>query len=124
MMCDIIYAADNAKFGLPELTVGTMPGAGGTQRLTRLIGKHKAMDLILTSSTISATELHNLGGISRIFPAEEVRAAAITCARTIASRSSPVVKFAKHSILHGEIMREPHFFNKKERLIVSISRTD
>jgi len=102
MMCDIIYAADNAKFGLPELTVGTIPGAGGTQRLTKLLGKHKAMDLILTSSTISATELYSLGGLSRILPAEEVRTEALASATKIASKSSPVVKLAKQSILNGK----------------------
>lgn len=106
MMCDIIYAADNAKFGLPELTVGTIPGAGGTQRLTRLLGKHKAMDLILTSATISAAELYSLGGISRVLPVEEVRATALASASKIASKSNPVVKLAKQSILNGEIRKQ------------------
>ncbi|KAF4637402.1 hypothetical protein G7Y89_g692 [Cudoniella acicularis] len=67
MMCDIIYAAENAQFGLSELKIGTIPGVGGTQRLTKGLGKFKAMELILTGSTISGEELHKLGPVSQSF---------------------------------------------------------
>lgn len=91
----------DAKFGLPELAVGTIPGAGGTQRLTRVLGKQKAMDMILTSSTLTGAELENLGLIARTCSGEELLPAAMATAHQIASRSSPVVQLAKQSILNG-----------------------
>lgn len=101
MMCDIIYAAPDAKFGLPELTVGTIPGAGGTQRLTRVIGKQKAMDMILTSRTMTGSEMEALGLVARTFPSEELLGEAMKAAGIIASRSVPVVALAKEAILTG-----------------------
>lgn len=101
MMCDTIYAAEDAKFGLPELTVGTIPGAGGTQRLTRVVGKQKAMDMILTSSTISGKELHGFGLVAQVFPLDELLTSTLATARKIASRSTPIVKLAKQAILNG-----------------------
>jgi len=102
MMCDIIYAAEDAKFGLPELTVGTIPGAGGTQRLTRCLGKQKAMDMILTSAIITGKELHNFGLVAQVFPVDTLLASTLAAAHKIASRSAPVVKLAKQAILNAE----------------------
>ncbi|KAG9230507.1 enoyl-CoA hydratase [Amylocarpus encephaloides] len=102
MMCDIIYAASDAKFGLPELTVGTIPGAGGTQRLTRVVGKQKAMDMILTSKTMTGSELEAIGLVARSFPLDEVLEEAMKSAGLIALRSVPVVGLAKEAILSAE----------------------
>ncbi|TVY37638.1 Enoyl-CoA hydratase, mitochondrial [Lachnellula subtilissima] len=102
LMCDTIYAAEDAKFGLPELTVGTIPGAGGTQRLTRILGKQKAMDMILTSATVTGKELHGFGLVAQVFTADELLPATLTAACKIASRSAPVVKLAKQAILNAE----------------------
>lgn len=104
MMCDIIYAADDCKFGLPELTVGTIPGAGGTQRLTRVVGKQKAMHMILTSSTMTGKELEQLGLIAQAFPLNELYGATVAAARKIASRSMPVLQLAKQAVLNADEM--------------------
>ncbi|KAH9217023.1 ClpP/crotonase-like domain-containing protein [Leptodontidium sp. 2 PMI_412] len=104
MMCDIIYAADDCKFGLPELTVGTIPGAGGTQRLTRVVGKQKAMHMILTSSTMTGKELEQLGLIAQAFELSDLYGATVAAARKIASRSMPVVQLAKQAVLSADEM--------------------
>ncbi|KAH8661503.1 ClpP/crotonase-like domain-containing protein [Tricladium varicosporioides] len=102
MMCDMIYAADDAIFGLPELSVGTIPGAGGTQRLARALGKQKAMDMILTSKTITGKELCHFGLVSRTFNVDHLLWETLEQARLIASRSAPVVQLAKEAILNAE----------------------
>ncbi|MFD9963690.1 enoyl-CoA hydratase-related protein [Amycolatopsis sp. NPDC058986] len=84
MMCDLIIAADNAKFGQPEITLGVIPGIGGTQRLTRLVGKAKAMDLILTGRLIDAAEAERIGLISRVVPADRLLAEVTEVAEQIA----------------------------------------
>ncbi|CZT07548.1 related to enoyl-CoA hydratase precursor, mitochondrial [Rhynchosporium agropyri] len=104
MMCDIIYAAEDSKFGLPELTVGTIPGAGGTQRLTRVVGKQKAMHMILTSSTITGKQLEQLGLVAQAFPPNELYGATVAAARKIASRSMPVIQLAKQAVLNADEM--------------------
>ncbi|GAC1339030.1 MAG: enoyl-CoA hydratase [Beijerinckiaceae bacterium] len=98
MMCDIILAADNAKFGQPEIKLGVMPGVGGTQRLTRFIGKSKAMDLCLTGRMMDATEAERSGLVSRIVPAAELIDEALKIAKTIAAMSRPAVMMAKESV--------------------------
>jgi enoyl-CoA hydratase len=98
MMCDIIYASDTAKFSQPEITIGTMPGAGGTQRLTQLVGKTKAMDLCLTGRMFSAEEAERWGLVSRIFPQADLVAESIAQAQKIASFSLPVVQMIKESV--------------------------
>lgn len=101
MMCDIIYSSDDAKFGLPELSIGTFPGMGGTQRLTRALGKSKAMDMILTSSTVSGKELRRLGLVAQTWPEEELLMKTMAAAHKIAALSTPIVEMAKAAILTG-----------------------
>jgi enoyl-CoA hydratase len=98
MMCDIIIAADTAKFGQPEIKLGVMPGAGGTQRLTRLIGKSKAMDLCLTGRLMDAAEAERAGLVARVVPAERLQAEALEAAAAIASMSLPAAILTKASI--------------------------
>jgi enoyl-CoA hydratase len=98
MMCDMIIAADTAKFGQPEIRLGVIPGAGGTQRLTRAIGKAKAMDLCLTGRMMDAAEAERAGLVSRIVPAADLLQEAMKAAETIASMSLPSVMTAKESV--------------------------
>jgi len=98
MMCDFILAADNAQFGQPEITIGTIPGAGGTQRLTRLIGKSKAMEMCLTGRMMDAEEAERAGLVSRIIPVSELVDDAVKTAEKIASFSKPIVEIAKESV--------------------------
>ena len=98
MMCDFILAADTAKFGQPEIKLGVIPGAGGTQRLTRAVGKAKAMELCLTGRLMDAREAERAGLVSRILPADELVAEAILTAQTIASMSLPAVLMAKEAV--------------------------
>ncbi len=98
MMCDFILAAETAKFGQPEITIGAIPGAGGTQRLTRFIGKSKAMEMVLTGRMMDAEEAERCGLVSRIIPSESLIAEAIETAKKIASHSRPSVLMAKESV--------------------------
>ncbi|KAJ3288662.1 ClpP/crotonase [Rhizoclosmatium globosum] len=98
MMCDLIYAGDKAKFGQPEIKLGTIPGAGGTQRLTSLVGKAKAMDMILTGDMITAQEAEKAGLVARIYPAEKLVDEAVKSATVIASYSLPSVQMAKEAV--------------------------
>ncbi len=98
MMCDFILAADTAKFGQPEITIGTIPGAGGTQRLTRFIGKSKAMEMVLTGRTMDAAEAERCGLVSRVVPAAELVEEALKVAARIAELSQPVVMMAKEAV--------------------------
>ena len=98
MMCDFIIAADNAKFGQPEITIGTIPGAGGTQRLTRFVGKSKAMEMVLTGRMMDAEEAERAGLVSRVVPLDSLVDEAIKVADTIAGLSRPVVMMAKESV--------------------------
>jgi enoyl-CoA hydratase len=98
MMCDIIVAADTAKFGQPEINLGVIPGAGGTQRLTRAVGKSKAMDQILTARMMDAAEAERANLVSRVFPAAELLAEAIKIGEKIASLSPVAVVLAKQAV--------------------------
>jgi enoyl-CoA hydratase len=98
MMCDIIIAADTAKFGQPEIKLGVMPGSGGTQRLARAVGKAKAMDLVLTGRIMDAVEAERCGLVSRVVPAAELMTEAMKTAETIANLSLPIVMMAKESV--------------------------
>ncbi|MCY1523079.1 putative enoyl-CoA hydratase echA8 [compost metagenome] len=98
MMCDLIIAADDARFGQPEVKVGTLPGAGGTQRLTRAIGKAKAMDLCLTGRLMDAQEAERCGLVSRVVPAGRVLDEALQVATQIAGLSEVAVKLNKEAV--------------------------
>ena len=98
MMCDIIVAADTAKFGQPEITLGTIPGIGGTQRLTRAIGKSKTMDLCLTGRMMDAIEAERSGLVSRIVPADKLMEEVLGMAEKIASMSRPAAAMAKEAV--------------------------
>ncbi|MEC8198029.1 MAG: enoyl-CoA hydratase [Pseudomonadota bacterium] len=98
MMCDFILAAENAKFGQPEILIGTIPGAGGTQRLPRFIGKAKAMEMALTGRMMDAEEAERAGLVSRIVPADELVDEAVATAEKIANLSQPIVMLAKESV--------------------------
>ena len=98
MACDIIIAADNAQFGQPEIRLGVMPGAGGTQRLVREVGKSKAMDMILSGRNMGAEEAERVGLVSRIVPLADLNAEALKIAETISNMSLPVAMMAKETI--------------------------
>jgi enoyl-CoA hydratase len=101
MMCDIVIAADNARFGQPEINLGIMPGAGGTQRLPRAVGKAKAMDLCLTARQMDAQEAERAGLVSRVVPLDKLMDEALAVAEKIAGYSLPVVMMIKESINRG-----------------------
>ncbi|MCO7517469.1 enoyl-CoA hydratase [Pseudomonas guariconensis] len=98
MMCDFILAADNAKFGQPEINLGVLPGMGGTQRLTRAVGKAKAMELCLTGRLMGAEEAERAGLVARVVPQAELLEEALKVAATIASKSIPVSMMVKESV--------------------------
>ena len=98
MMCDFIIAAENAKFGQPEINLGVIPGVGGTQRLTRFVGKSKAMEMVLTARMMDAEEAERAGLVSRIVPVDDLLDEALKTAEKIAKLSLPVVMMAKESV--------------------------
>jgi enoyl-CoA hydratase len=98
MMCDFIIAGDNAKFGQPEIKLGVMPGSGGTQRLTRFVGKSKAMEMCLTGRMMDAAEAERSGLVSRVVPAADLIAEALKVAESITELSLPIVMMAKETI--------------------------
>ena len=98
MLCDFIIAADTAKFGQPEVTLGILPGIGGTQRLTRFVGKSKAMEMCLTGRMMDAAEAERAGLVSRVVPAGDLLVQATAAARKIAAQSQPIVMMIKESV--------------------------
>jgi enoyl-CoA hydratase len=98
MMCDFIIAADNARFGQPEITIGTIPGAGGTQRLPRYVGKSKAMEMCLTGRIMDAAEAERSGLVSRVVPLAELLPEALKAAEKIAAMSRPLAMMAKEAV--------------------------
>ena len=98
MMCDFIIAADSAKFGQPEITLGVLPGAGGSQRLTRLVGKSKAMEMCLTGRMMDADEAERAGLVSRVVPADDLLREAMKAAAKIAAMSRPVAMMVKEAV--------------------------
>ena len=116
MACDIIIAAESAKFGQPEITIGTMPGFGGTQRLPRAVGKAKAMDWCLTGRMIDAGEAERSGLVARVVPADKLEAEALALAAKIASHSLPVVMKVKEAInrAYESSLSEGLLFERRE----------
>jgi enoyl-CoA hydratase len=98
MMCDIIIAAESAKFGQPEINLGTIPGAGGTQRLTRAVGKAKAMEMVLTGRMMDAEEAERASLVARVVPTTDLLDEALKLAETIAEKSQPMVALAKEAV--------------------------
>ncbi|MGW6730419.1 enoyl-CoA hydratase [Nocardia sp. NPDC055029] len=98
MLCDILIAADTAQFGQPEIKLGVIPGIGGSQRLTRAVGKAKAMDLVLTGRNMGAEEAERAGLVSRVVPADDLLDVAAEVAETIAAKSLPVTMIAKEAV--------------------------
>ena len=116
MMCDLIIAADTAKFGQPEITLGIMPGLGGTQRLPRAVGKAKAMDWCLTGRMIDAAEAERSGLVARVVPADKLLDEALGCAQRIAGYSMPVIMKIKESInrAYESSLSEGILFERRE----------
>ena len=116
MMCDFILAADNARFGQPEINIGVIPGAGGTQRLTRFIGKSKAMEMCLSGRMMDAAEAERCGLVSRVVPLAELLDEALKTANAIAGKSRPATMIAKEAVqarlrinaARGRAFRAPH----------------
>jgi enoyl-CoA hydratase len=99
MICDLIIASETARFGQPEINIGVIPGAGGTQRLTRAVGKAKAMELVLTGRTITAEEALQIGLVNKVLPVESYLQEAMSWAREIASKPPIAIRMAKESVL-------------------------
>lgn len=124
MMCDFIIASEDAKFGQPEITIGALPGAGGSQRMTRLIGKSKTMDLILTGRMMDATEAERSGLVARIVPADKLMNEAMNAAETIASMSKISVMLCKEAVNASQEMSLTQGIKFERRLFHSVFATD
>jgi len=114
-MCDIVIAAATARFCHPEITLAAMPGAGGTQRLARVVGKHIAMDLLLTGRSLSADEALAAGLVSRIVPDEQLEDAALAVAKQVASFSGPVTRRIKASVNDTQVNLETGLIVERDR---------
>jgi enoyl-CoA hydratase len=124
MMCDFIIAADNAKFGQPEINLGVIPGSGGTQRLARSIGKAKTMDLCLTGRMMDAAEAERCGLVSRVVPAGELLAVATKAAETIAAMSLPAAMAAKDAVNRAFETTLTEGVRAERRIFQSLFATD
>jgi enoyl-CoA hydratase len=123
MMCDIVIAADTARFGQPEIRLGIMPGMGGTQRLTRLVGRAKAMDLILTGRTMDAEEAERAGLVSRVVPADRLLDEALSVAETVAGHSLPALMMAKEAVGRAAEVSQAEGIRFERRLFHSMFAT-
>lgn len=123
-MCDIVIAADNARFGHPEASVGTMPGAGGTQRLTRLLGRHLALDVLLTGRLLTADEALRFGLVSRIVSPANVMVEARAIAERIAALSSPVTALIKEAVNHADASLSDGLAFERRMFALTFALTD
>jgi len=124
MLCDFIIAADNAKFGQPEITLGVMPGIGGTQRLTRLVGKSKAMEMCLTGRNMDAAEAERSGLVSRVVPVAELLGEAMKAAQKIAEQSLPIAMMTKETVNRAYETTLAEGIRFERRLFHSMFATD
>jgi enoyl-CoA hydratase len=124
MACDIIVAAESARIGQPEINAGVMPGAGGTQRLTRAIGKARAMDLVLTGRTIGAREALALGLVSRVVPREQYLDEALRICRELCDRPPVALRLAKEAVLKAHEMNLSEGLDYERRLFYMLFGTD
>ena len=124
MSCDLIVAAEDARFGQPEITIGVMPGAGGTQRLTRAIGRARAMDLVLTGRSITAPEAAAMGLVSRVVPAETTLSAALELAAAIAAQPPIAVLAAKEAVRLAEELPLSAGLRHERRAFFSLFATE
>jgi enoyl-CoA hydratase len=124
MHCDVIVASETAQFGQPEINLGVIPGAGGTQRLTRAIGKFKAMDMILSGRSLSAQEALEAGLVARVFPAETLLDEAQKIAQKIAAKSPIALKIAKEAVNKAEEMALSEGVDYERRLFYSAFATE
>ena len=124
MMCDIVVAADSARFGQPEIKLGIIPGAGGTQRLPRAVGKAKAMDLVLTSRMMDAAEAERAGLVSRVVPADKLLDEALAIGRTICGLSAPSLMMAKECVNRAFEGTLAEGMSYERRLFHSLFATD
>jgi enoyl-CoA hydratase len=124
MSCDLIVAGDDARFGQPEINLGVMPGAGGTQRLTRAIGRARAMDLILTGRPITAREAESIGLVSRVVPADDTIAAALELAEVIAGQAPIAVRAAKQAVRLAEELPLSAGIRHERQAFFSLFATD
>ena len=125
MMCDIIVAAENAKFGQPEVNLGTIPAAGGTQRLVKSVGKSKAMEMVLSGDLISANEAKEFGLVSNIYPTDLLLNKTLELAERIASKSLPVLIMAKEAVSRSyEVSLEEGMKNERGLFRATFSLMD
>ena len=124
MMCDFIVAGDRAKFGQPEINLGVIPGAGGTQRLTRLIGKSKAMHMCLTGDLMTAEAAEKAGLVAKVFPAEVLVEEAVALAAKIASKGRMSVLMAKEAVNASQELSLQEGLRLERRLFHSLFATD
>ncbi|MCB0077889.1 MAG: enoyl-CoA hydratase/isomerase family protein [Anaerolineales bacterium] len=116
MHCDMIVAGENAKFGQPEINLGIMPGAGGTQRLTRAVGKFRAMEIILTGDFVDARQAHAMGLVNHVVPTELVVEKAVALAAKVASKAPLALQLAKESILKAEEMTQDQALDVERKI--------
>jgi len=124
MMCDMIVASETAQFGQPEINIGVIPGAGGTQRLTRAIGKYRAMEVILAGRMLAAREAYDAGLVTRVVTKEQFLAEALRLAHEIAQRPSFAVKLAKEAILKADELSLTEGLEYERRLFYALFATE